>query len=366
MSIESQASFYQRNVCDYDNSITMDPPISESMIHGFHLFSNLLRTIYADWRSYEISTVESVKTKIGIMTDDLENYHNLTYTLDCLYAIATVGELAYEDGREYLKVDKQLFKALYKKSIDFPFRMLETYGFYFSYFKGHSKTGEYKRCDCFHVYHEKKTPLLEAMACLAQLLSKQEVRKEIPKKVAFMLADYQYIFTGKINTDPLQESMINTLGPISKLWRRIETVLHKECNLKIELSFNPFVFPNKTITFKHNKKSICKFVISADRLDIRLPLSYEIAKELIAKRANLPHSINANIDDFGCVNCGRCEHQANIEIFEGIDLCNLGYSNFVTEDSRCLRFMVTKEEELDVIFDVIRQSLGIEKCGFTS
>ncbi len=42
-------------------------------IAGFAKFSELLHTIYQDWRSYEISTVPSERTKIGIMTDDLEN-----------------------------------------------------------------------------------------------------------------------------------------------------------------------------------------------------------------------------------------------------------------------------------------------------
>ena len=355
MSIESQATFYYRNVCDYNSYIKSDLCLSQSVINGFSEFSNLLRTIYADWRSYEISTVESVKTKIGIMTDDLENYHNLTYTLDCLYAIATAGELCFEGENKYLKVDKALFKSIYKKSANFPFEMLEKYGFYFSCFKGDKEVSEYKRCDCFHVYYENGAWLIETIRFLAQLLSKQEKQKEMPKNVAFMLADYHFILTGKLNTNPLQDSIINTLGSSSKLWKNLVTVLQNECKLAVDLSFNPYVFPNKTVTFKHNKKTICKFEVGIERLNIRLPLSYEVAKELIAKRNTLPQSINDNINDFHCICCGKCENQRNIEIFEGVSLCNLSYSNFITEDSRCLRFIVTSEEEIDVVSNIIRQ-----------
>jgi hypothetical protein len=38
-------------------------------------------------------------------------------------------------------------------------------------------------------------------------------------------------------------------------------------------------------------------------------------------------------------------------------LCNLSYSNFVTEDSRCLRFVITKEEEIYLILEIIKKSL---------
>lgn len=85
-----------------------------------------------------------------------------------------------------------------------------------------------------------------------------------------------------------------------------------------------------------------------------MPLSYEMAKELILKRKSLPKSINDCIDEFHCVGCGKCEGGSNIETFEDVPLCSLSYSNFVTEDSRCLRFAVTSEEEIDVISDTLQ------------
>ncbi len=325
------------------------------MIEGFAEFSNFLRTIYQDWRSYEISTVPSERTKIGIMTDELENYHNLTYTLDCLFAIATVGELCSEGETQYLSVQISLFKNEYKKSVKFSFEMLEKYGFYFSYFKDEKAVDEYKRCDSFHIYYENGGHLIEAMKFIAHQLTEQEKKKEIPAKVAFMLADYYFILTGNINQNLVQQSVLNTLGALSEIWGKLIRVMQDECGLVADSSFNPYVFPNRTVTFKQNKKTICKFGINVDRLNIRLPLSFEVAKELIMKRTSLPQSINHNIDLFGCVNCGKCENKSNIVMVEDVPLCNLSYSNFVTEDSRCLRFDIANEDEANTVCNIVRE-----------
>lgn len=174
MSIENQATFYSRNVSDYNPNIT-GACLSESAVSGFDEFSHLLRVIYADWRSYETSKAESVRTKIGIMSDDLENYHNLTNTLDCLYTVASVGELCTEGENKYFKVDKILFKATHKKPVSFSFAMLEKYSFRFSYFKNTNEVGEYKKCDSFHVYYENGLSLLESVKLLTQISKRRQI-----------------------------------------------------------------------------------------------------------------------------------------------------------------------------------------------
>lgn len=355
MSIKNQAVFYYRNVCDYEPTIKSVVALSESVITGFTEYSDLLRTIYQDWHSYEISTVPSERTKIGIMTDELENYHNLTDTLDCLFAISTVGELCSEGETQYLSVQKSLFKNEYKKSVKFTFEMHEKYGFYFDYFKNEKGINEYKCCDRFNIYYENGRHLTQSIKFIAHRLTEQEKKKEIPAKVAFMLADYNFILTGHINQNPLQESILKTLGPSRDLWQEFVRVMQDECGFITDSSFNPYVFPNRTVTFKKHKKTISKFGINIDRLNIRLPLSFEIAKDLVLKRKSLPQSINQNIDMFGCVNCGKCEGKSNIVMVDGVPLCNLPYSNFVTEDSRCLRFDVTREDEVNIICDIIRK-----------
>jgi len=357
MSIENQAIFYERNVCDYNPNIKSTFAITESLAEGFAEFSELLRTIYRDWRSCETSTVPSERTKIGIMTDDLENYHNLTYTLDCLYAFAAAGSPCAEGERQYLSVSKPAFKSEFKKSAAFPFTMLETYGFYFVYFKNGKETDSYNRCDSFQVFYENGTKLLATMQWIAERLIARGRVKEMPEKVAFMLADYGFILTGAINQSPTQSSILNTLGLARPLWEDLAPALQSKCGLLADSAFNPYVFPNRTVTFKKNKKTVCKFGISVNRLHIRLPLSFEAAKQLILDRKNLPHSINRCIDTFGCINCGKCTSRSNIEMFETVPLCRLPYSNFVTEDSRCLYFDITSKEEADLILDIICKSV---------
>ena len=45
MSIENQAIFYFRNVCDYESNIKTHVALPESVIAGFSEYSGLLRTI---------------------------------------------------------------------------------------------------------------------------------------------------------------------------------------------------------------------------------------------------------------------------------------------------------------------------------
>ena len=358
MSIQTQAEFYVRNVGDYDPAFKSAVALTEPLVNGFAQFSNLLRTVYQDWQAYETSTLPSERTKIGIMMDDLENYHNLTYTLECLFGLATVGALCSEGATQYLAVEKATFKTVYKKSVVLAFAMLETYGFYFAWYKGEKQVDEYKRCERFHVHYENGEDLIAAMSFIAGRLAGMERKKEMADKVAFMLADYTFILTGNINQDPVQQSIINTLGSVGELWKTLVLVIQGECGLVADSSFNPYVFPNRTVTFKRGKKTIIKCGINVEELSIRLPLSFEEAKSLIENRAALPPSIQQNIAGFGCVNCGKCQNKRNLEMVEGVPLCNLPYSNFVTEDSRCLCFELTGMDEVGLIIGVIRRAVA--------
>ena len=149
--------------------------------------------------------------------------------------------------------------------------MLEKYGFYFTYFKGEKEVSEYKRCDRFDVYYENGNALIFGMKFITSRLAEMEKKKEMTPKVAFMLADYFFILTGNFNQNPTQESILKTLGLLSDLWEGLVHITQNECGLVADSSFNPYVFPNRTVTFRKGKKSICKFEITANRLHIRLP-----------------------------------------------------------------------------------------------
>ena len=323
MSIESQAAFFCRSVCDYDPGMDSSGDIPASTAAGFAEFSALLRTIYQDWRSFETSAIPGVMTKIGIMSDDLENYHNLTYTVLCLSAIAETGELCGEG----LHVCKNVFKSVYKKTTPVMsiFAMLEKYGFSFTYFKGEKQAADYKRCDNFNVYFQNGGTLLEAMKYIAVRLSEPERRKDFSKKtadihsrmpggVAFATADYHLILTGQINRNPVDQSILRLLGPKSGLWQELVALLRDECGLDqeaVEIACCPYVFPEKTVYFKQKKKTVCKFEMRAGRLSVWLPESFESAINLILSRENLPPGAFTPLARFGCaVHCWKCSHGA--------------------------------------------------------
>lgn len=164
MSIEYQAMFWMRNVCESDyNVIQQENNLNDSIIEGLSEFSNLLRNIYSDYRSFEVSTAESVLTKIGIMADDLENYHNLTETIDCLYSIAKVGILQVDGMNSYLTVPKDIFKKEFKKSVALPFEILENHSFYFRYYKKEKEVSSYKLCDKFNIYYDNNNFMMSSL-----------------------------------------------------------------------------------------------------------------------------------------------------------------------------------------------------------
>ncbi len=123
MSIKNKAMFWLRNVNEY----SAEPSDSSELYDGYRALSGLMKQIYEDYQAYEISAAEKVRTKIGIMADDLENYHNLTQTIDCLYQMAAVGVLCAEGSVSCLEIEKDIFKKAYKNSVTFPFQMLENY-----------------------------------------------------------------------------------------------------------------------------------------------------------------------------------------------------------------------------------------------
>ncbi len=356
MSIENQATFLFNNVCDYEPNIPSDLALTESLKDGFAEFSNLLKTIYKDYHSYEISTVPSEPTKIGIMTDDLENYHNLTDTVDCLYGMAKVGKICLKDEKQYLIVDKKQLKTEFKKSMTFPLKMLETYCFHMKYYKNDKIVDDYKRCDHFELYYENGYSIFEAMTFIASRLKEIPRNKHMPDKVAFMLADYYFVLTEQINQDPLQNSNLQTLGERKQIYMDMISQILESDKYTVNVSLQPYVFPNRMVKIKQGKKTVCTFYIQVDRISVRLPLTFETAKQLVTKRHELPDRICGAVERFGCVNCGKCQNQSNIVMVDNIPVCTLPYSNFCTEDSRCLLLELVSADECDVIISILKYS----------
>jgi hypothetical protein len=323
MSIESQATFLLRSVCDYDPNILGNIPVTETVAAGFREFSALLRKIYADWRSYEVSTVPSEWTKIGIKADDLENFHNLSYTVWCLRAIAETGELRCKDGETYFRVTKKDLKAAYRKPtpVPFIFSMLEKYGFTFGYYKGEKDTSDYARCDSFDIHYAKCSELIEALKCITDRLSEPERQRGYSKEatdiqskmggdVIFLTADYHLILTAKINTNPLDETILRTLGKYGGLWSKIVALMTDEYGFTAEsvrVSCCPYVFPEKSVYFMQKNKVVFKFEVRADCLSMWFPDSYEALKDTICSAAEIPADSITPVSGYTCpAPCAKC------------------------------------------------------------
>ena len=356
MSIKSQASFWLRNVNAYTGECGDSPTLAD----GCRAFSELLRKIFADYRSFEVSEAEKVQTKIGIMADDLENYHNLTETLDCLYSMVTVGVLREEGSERYLEIKKSALKVAFKGSVNFPFQMLERHGFYCQFFKVGKEASSYKNCDMFRFSYDNGANLILAMKYYADALPDANAKDDyIPKKNLFYLADFNSVLlkqsVKKTNIDPLKVGIMNTVGEQSGLWREIAEYVFIGLKLGIKACINPYVFPNWTIKFLQKKKTIVTFTISPDTIHVKLPLTYEMAIKVIQAKETLPQLFRSSIDRFGCCGCGKCSNQSNIEVFEGVSLCRLSSTNFISEDARSIAGNIVSREEVVALTGLIKE-----------
>lgn len=356
MSIERQATFWLRNVNEYKGERGALPALPD----GYLAFSDLMKRLFGNYHLYETSTAPSVRTKIGIMADDLENYHNLTETVDCLYQMAAIGILREEGCVNYLEIDKSAFRKAFKGSPAFPFQVLENHDFYFRYFKNGREVPSYKSCDLFHLFNDADTQLIAAMKAMSEALPDTIVKEDYAgKKHLFSIADFACALikrsTKQTEIDPLKLGIINTAGIRGELWREIVASFVNDMKLTTRAYINPFVFPNWTVKFLNKKKTIVTFTISPDSIHVKLPLTYDTAKNVIMMRESLPEMMRESVGTFGCCGCGKCTGQSNIELFRGVSLCRLRSMTFITEDSRSISGDITAWEEAAVMYDIAKR-----------
>lgn len=357
MSIKQQAMFWLKNVNDYHGATGDSSPLAE----GYLAFSNLMKTINGDYRSYETSTAESIRTKIGIMADDLENYHHLTDTVDCLYQMVSVGLLCEEGSISYLAVEKPRFKGAFKASVAVPFQMLENYGFYFRYAKNGKEASVFKNCDTFFLFSDLNSVLIPAMKHLVSLLPALDAKLDYIGKqnLLFSLSDFESILskgsTRQGDIPLLKPGIINTAGDKGELWHYMAQELMSHMQLDTRAYINPYVFPNWTVKLLYKKKTIVTFHISPDTVSVNLPLSYAVAKRVITNREKMPDIVNRSIDKFGCMGCGKCLSKNGIEIFEGVPLCGREASNNMGESPRGIRGSIASLEEAKTICQLVKE-----------
>ncbi len=360
MSIQNQAIFWERSVCDISDERIKNFSLPDKLTSGLRAFSECLRTLYADYKTFKISTAEKIKTKIGILQNDLEDYHYLTDTAFCLYAFAAAGTVKKDGDTGSLVVEKQKFKQIFKKPINKYLPFLANHAFYFHFFKQGQPAKTYATCDTFQVFYERNSQLLPAIKYLSDRLPQTEVKKDYaPPATIFLMADFETII-GKNSPSreafsPLHPNLLGLIPDQQTLWKNLVGKLCQERHLQTNISVNTYVFPNWIVKFTQKKKTICTFHIQYNQIYLCLPLSYEAAKVVIDKRNSLPETIQKAIQNFGCVSCGKCANQSNLETYSGFSLCRLPYKNFITESSRMIQFWLTNKEEAEAICQLIEK-----------
>ena len=354
MSIQSQANFWLRNVNDYSGG----HPLSG----GLAALAELLKNIYADYQSFEVSTAESEMTKIGIMANDLENYHNLTETVDCLGVMGLVGVLGAEGETSFFEVEKAEFKKEFKTSPTLPFEMLSRYGFYFTYSKKGKEVAAYKLCDAFKVYSERGAQLIPAVKAMGELPQLVVTENYIGTKQIFRLADFDLILAGKSaaqgDVDLSGQVMLNTAGDKAELWGCIAKFWSAVCaksegKLAYRAFINPYVFPNWTVKFIIKKKTLATFTIKADSVYVTCPLSYEMAQEIVRTRDTQSELVRNSIGGFRCINCGRCTDKVNAAVYEGVELCTKGSVIFGGESPHMINGHINTQADAEAICSLI-------------
>ncbi len=363
MSIENQATFWLRNIC-VSEIADVCGKAKRDITEGLEELQKLLRNIYSDYHSFEISDQQHELTKIGIMADDLANYHCLINTVECLYQLAKVGLVQCNGSESCLTICKLEFQKVFKKPVAVSLQLLENYSFYYRYYKKGAAVSNCKQCDTFDVYYDNNYSLIDAMQYFAKMIPEKDVKKDYaPSNVMFYIADYNSVFnkmsTSRTGINFKRFAIANTLGMYDTLWLFLSNSL-EERNLLSDLSLNPYVFPCWNIKYLLKKKTICTFKLGVDSILVGLPLSYELAKELILTKKELPRSIGECLAKFGCVHCKHCANESNIEIIDEIRVCRLQYSNFVTEDARMIAIQITTMEEAIFIIKWIDKVLTAE------
>lgn len=361
MSIQRQADFWYRNVCDISASakdfIKKSVSDSEDLLDGLAAYAELLRSIYKNYTVFEVSKVESQMTKIGILADDLDNYHNLTNTGVCLFGLAKAGDL-YKEGADYfLRINKALFRTFFKKPPTFYFDILQQYGFLYRFFKNEKEVKTLGSSDTIDLYFEGQGSgsLLYAMKFLSNYVSDKDNKDVIiPTLTAFLFADCDSLLLD-INTNQkpmytLPQTVLNCTGDKRELLSELVSRYCGESKLDIHLAINTYVFPNWTIKFKLKNKTISTFHAEADNLMIHLPVSYEVGKILIDKKDTLSQAVRVCLEHFGCAGCGKCQGQCNMEDYKGYHLCSLPFSNFTTEYARLIRMNVSADDLNSICF----------------
>jgi hypothetical protein len=312
---ETRAAFLYRNVCDFPAELTADKvegPDKEETLEGLKAVRQLLLDICADTAVYRTE-------------DDLESYHRLTQTILFLYTSGVCGEPMREGEVSFLRLNKTLIRKFFKKPAAFHLEALQNYGFYFEYEKNGRTAESYSACDAVCMYNESCPSFFQALHYLACRIPVMDSKKDYAMQTdLFMKADFRTIWLGagkrKEDIDPLQPDILRSLGPRANLWKELVSDLITEQRLKSGCKFWSYCSPHWIIHIMRKNKPVCIFTIHTDMLFFEMAASFEQLEALAKEKESLVPSIRKNMEQFGCIKCGRCGGES-ISLVNGISLC---------------------------------------------
>lgn len=342
ISFERRAEFLLNNVCPLPEEFHLKNTggANAELIQGFVDLRELLIDIYKDKDHYRGET-------------DLEGYHNLTNTVQFLYNLPKAGILKQAGGRYYYTCDKSELKKFYKNTYQ-PFKVLEHYDICFTYRKGDKEVAEYRNCQAFEVHFGASDNMALALATLSKSANSVDPKKEYGDGFTmFCRTDYNRMVLNqnseRENVDILQENIIRTTAGKQELYiQLVKKLLPLPLNRLAYL--NRYCCPFWNINFMIRKVLVCKTMLFHDFISLAVPLTVGAAQTIISNRKNYPESIQASIEAFGCIQCGKCKdtNRSNLKLVDGIPLCS------GRAEARTIYVELNTPEEADCIGDIIK------------
>lgn len=253
-SIYMQAMFWYKNIDNKNNSI-----------------SELLENIYLDYYNFERFEQSEERSKSGANINNLKNYQELTNTLDLLYSISVLGDVAIIGNDSCLVVDKLILKNHYKNNIKNSIDYLTEYGFEFLYFNEETAVDNLLKANKLVVYFTNNSSLIfELSDCAKVISSKRLLKDQAYNEFLFYMND---INGSLLFDDLLDERILNTIGKYYDTWSKLVNEFSRVTNFNFTINLHPYVSPFYSIAFYIKKKKVALFRIQVDELLMYLPVN---------------------------------------------------------------------------------------------
>lgn len=308
LSFERRVHFLKNNLCDFPDFGKQD-----QITDGLFSLHGILEKIYGDPANFSDAA------------GPLESYHNITYTVLFLYAVAAAGEPGEREDGNDLILNKADFKKVFKKPSLLPFEVLPEYGVSFSYFKNGQNVPSYKTCDSFAVCFENPNTAA-ALKSIAGNFDGIDAKAETADSVGmFEKADYSRLYLNKKepreSAGPLRKDIVRSAGGKKEVYVRLAAELLNR-GFSAVCYYNRYCCPCWNVNFMMKKTMVCKLMIFDGYIALNVPVPLKAAENIIPARRAYSTAVREAIEKFDCIQCGKCKNEENIRLVDGVHLCS--------------------------------------------